>query len=218
MPLQTNAKPPTYSMRRARQQTSDAEAREILTLATWGTLAFADAHGQTYAVPMNHVLVGNTLYFHGSARGCRGDALAAGPIPATFVAVAQDTQVAAEITTAYRSVICEGTLRLVHDVAEKNKILMALTQALTPEPEALIAAEKCIARGTETLGVYALEIERMSGKVGSIISAERARARRIAQADSAAHVDVSAQVHETTHTDTTTQVDTADLEGNTNHE
>lgn len=212
MPLQTTAKPPTYSMRRARQQTTDAEAREILTLATWGTLAFADAHGQTYAVPMNHALVGNTLYFHGSARGRRGDALAAAPIPATFVAVAQDALVAAEITTAYRSVICEGTLRLVHDVAEKNKILMALTQALTPDPEALIAAKKCIARGTETLGVYAFEIERMSGKVGSIISAERARARRVAQ------MKAVAQGAATTHTDTTAQVDTADLEGDTNHE
>ena len=60
-------------MRRADRALGEDEAREILARAEHGVLATMGADGWPYAVPVNHVLVGDTLYIHCATEGHKLD-------------------------------------------------------------------------------------------------------------------------------------------------
>ena len=100
------------AMRRKKQQLSPGACAEILRRGTSGVLAVAGDGGYPYAVPLSYVYDGQTVYFHSAKTGHKIDAVAREP-RASFCVIDRDEVLPEAFTTAYRSVIVFGRVRVV---------------------------------------------------------------------------------------------------------
>src|SRR5271157_1423244 len=112
-------------IRRSERAVSEDEAREILARAEHGVLATVGADGWPYAVPVNHVLAGNTLYIHCAVEGHKLENIAHEE-RVSFCAVASATVLPDKLSTLYESAIAFGRAALVTDPAEKRRALELL--------------------------------------------------------------------------------------------
>jgi uncharacterized protein len=153
---------PSREIRRAERATSDGEAREILARASHGVLATTGADGWPYAVPLNHVLLGDVLYVHCATQGHKLDNIAAGE-RVSYCAVASAQVVPEKLTTFYESAIVFGRASLVADPDEKRRALELLAGrfcgSVTP------AAAKAIESLCDRTAVIRVRIEALTGKV-----------------------------------------------------
>jgi len=148
-------------MRRSDRALTPAQAAEILSRADYGVLATVGPDGWPYAVPMNHVLSGDTLYLHCAQQGHKLDNIAHEE-RVSFCAVGGVQVLPANLSTAYESAIVFGRAALVTDPAEKLRALHLLAVrfcgALTPEAEKAIAAD-----GPRT-AILRIRIQAIAGK------------------------------------------------------
>lgn len=151
-----------YEMRRRRQELAQDEAWALLREGTEGVLSLVDAQGAPYGVPLNYVVCEREVLFHSAVEGRKVEALSRCG-RASFCVIGAADVIPEKLTTAYRSVIAEGRVREVKDPAEKRAALVALGMRFGSgkefcEQEALAHVSRCV--------VYALEVERLSGKQG----------------------------------------------------
>ena len=157
-------------MRRSGQQLSREEAEAIVSRCTSGVLALLGDEDYPYAVPLNHVFCKNALYFHGAMEGHRADAVKKHP-KASFCVIARDDVDAPTLSTRYQSVIVFGRIRIVEDEKEKREAILALSDRFAPAQREKAEAE--IAESWHHLGLYALDIEHMTGKEALSLARER---------------------------------------------
>jgi hypothetical protein len=148
-------------IRRASRALSGDEAREILARADHGVLATVGADGWPYAVPVNHVLSGDTLYIHCALEGHKLDNIAHEE-RVSYCAVASSTVLPQALSTLYESAVVFGRAAVVTDAAEKRRALDLLAVrfcgAVTPEAERIIAAH------SPRTAVVRIRLERITGK------------------------------------------------------
>lgn len=150
-------------MRRKASQLPESDARDILQNGIWGTLATADSGGQPYAVPMNYVLRGNTLYLHSAVEGHKIDNLRENPL-VSFSVVTTAEVLPDRFDMAYRSVVVFGTARFVGDTTEKQTALEALMEKYSPAFHD--RAMEYISRNIGRTAVIAVDISDLSAKTG----------------------------------------------------
>ena len=150
-----------HDMRRIDRSLSETEAREIMARADHGFLATVGADGWPYAVPVNHVLAGDLLYFHCSLSGHKLENLAHEERVA-YSAIASAEISPKEVTTRYESAIIFGRASLVEDPIEKRKALelMGLRFCVGFEAE---VQEEIRKDGPKTV-VVRIRIEHITGK------------------------------------------------------
>jgi nitroimidazol reductase NimA-like FMN-containing flavoprotein (pyridoxamine 5'-phosphate oxidase superfamily) len=148
-------------IRRKDRALTEEQAREILGRAEHGVLATLGSDGWPYAVPVNHVLAGDTLYIHCAVEGHKLENIAHEE-RVSFCAVAGATVLPVKLSTLYESAVVFGRAAVVTDPAEKQRGLELLAirfcGALTPE------AEKAIAASGSRTAVVRIRIERIAGK------------------------------------------------------
>lgn len=152
----------THDMRRIDRAVSEAQARDILARADHGFLATVGEDGWPYAIPVNHVLAGDMVYFHCALSGHKLENLAHEERVA-FSAIAFAEIVAKDVTTHYESAVVFGRASQVEDPAEKRRALELLGHRFCAgyEPE---VAEEIRKDGPKT-AVVRIRIERITGKV-----------------------------------------------------
>lgn len=128
------------TMRRKRQQMSDADCITLLQQATSGTLALLGDGGYPYAVPISYVYADGRLFFHSALSGHKVDAIR-GCDKASFCVIGQDDVKPAEYTTYYRSVIVFGRIRIIEDEAEKLAAARLLGNRYNPNQEEALQKE-----------------------------------------------------------------------------
>lgn len=129
-------------MRRKEFEVADeSEVFAVLDSTDWGTLGLAGCDGRPHLVPINHVRIERSLYFHGSPVGEKIDIIRENAhaqfsavqvrslIPSHFT----DQVRACHATQFFKSVIATGRMRIVDDLAEKASALNALMKKLQPE-------------------------------------------------------------------------------------
>ena len=152
------------TMRHKKQQLSPGACAEILRRGTSGVLAVAGDGGYPYAVPLSYVYDGQTVYFHSANTGHKVDAIVREP-RASFCVIDRDEVLPEAFTTAYRSVIVFGRVRVLEETEEKRAAVEKLALRYAPNvPEADRAAE--IDRYWPSLAVLALTPEQITGKEG----------------------------------------------------
>ena len=151
-----------YDMRRAKQRLSPDESLAILEKGSSGVLALWDGE-EPYAVPLSYVYHGGKLYFHCARAGRKLEAIKVCP-RASFCVVAADDVIPEKYTTAYRSVIVSGPLRILADEAEMVPALHLLAEKYNPGHAG--DAEKEISAGLSRMFVLELNAEEISGKQG----------------------------------------------------
>lgn len=151
-------------MRRSRQALPPREAADILAAASSGVLALAGDNGYPYAVPLSYVYADGKLYFHCAKAGHKLDAVRRSP-KASFCVIQQDEVLPEKFTTAYRSVIAFGQIRVLEEEAEIQTAIQKLSHKYSPnQPEQEHQAE--IQRFRDALCMLEMTVEHLSGKEG----------------------------------------------------
>ena len=150
-----------HDMRRIDRALSETEAREIMVRADHGFLATVGADGWPYAVPVNHVLAGDLLYFHCALSGHKLENLASEERVA-YSAIASSEISAKEVTTRYESAIIFGRASVVADPVEKRQALELLGLRFCAGFEAEVQEE--IRKDGPKTEVVRIRIERITGK------------------------------------------------------
>jgi len=162
------------ALRRADKQMPEPQLREFLEQGFCGRLASGGADGWPYVVPLLYVLRGGEIWVHNTR--------ARGHLRAN---VEHDSRVCFEIdepgevfpygrfecdtSVAYRSALVFGRIRIVDDVSEKQAFFEAFMSKYAPPDWA--RPQHYFPRLDEVT-VYAIHIERMTGKEAALPAAE----------------------------------------------
>ena len=152
---------------------SRAEAREILARAEHGVLATTGADGWPYAVPVNHVLIGDALYVHCALEGHKLENIAHEE-RVSYCAVASATVVPSILSTMYESAIVFGRAALVTDAAEKRTALRLLTERFcgqSKEQDERFAQQMEKYNDGQRVALIRIQIGRITGKARRPVSA-----------------------------------------------
>lgn len=125
-------------MRRKGQILPLEEAIEIIKNSTSGVLALHGDDGYPYSVPMSYVYDGEKIYFHSAPEGHKVDSVRRNS-KASFCIVSEDNVMPDKYTTAYRSVIIFGNIRMIEDEKEKRAAIEKLGKKYAPNHSGLNA-------------------------------------------------------------------------------
>ena len=151
-------------MRRKGQELPLEECERVLRRASAGVLALAGDDGYPYAVPLSFLYREGRLFFHCAREGHKLDALRRCG-KASFCVIDRDEVLPEKYSTAYRSVIAFGRVRVLEEAEEKRRALEALALKYAPDDEPQ-HREREIEAGWNALYVLEMTIDHMTGKAG----------------------------------------------------
>lgn len=160
-----------HMMRRKRQELSPEETEAVLLRGTAGVLALAGDKAFPYAVPLSYVYDGEHIYFHSATEGHKIDAIQRNP-NASFAVIDQDEVIPEKYTTAYRSAIVFGSIRIIEDDIEKRAAVRKLAVKYAPE-QTNAQHDAAIDGAWERFCMLEMSIAHMTGKTGSATAAKR---------------------------------------------
>ncbi len=152
--------------------TDEAAIYALLDRTEYGTLALS-IDNRPYSLPVNFVRVENTLYFHGSKKGRKIETITANSRAAFSVVEAgsiipsyfsSTDELACPATQFFASVMIEGRIVFVEEYDVKAAALEALMEKLQPEGGYKPLSDPAYRKAIDATTIYALPIERLSGK------------------------------------------------------
>ncbi len=156
-------------MRRKRQQLPQEEAETILREGTSGVLSLLGDEGYPYGVPLSYVYAQGHLYFHCATEGHKLDAIRREP-KASFCVIGQDEVLPEAFTTAYRSVIVFGRVKLLEEESAIRQAIETLSLRYAPQTTHL---EKEIRENWNRFLMLEMTVEHMTGKEGLELAKQR---------------------------------------------
>ena len=160
-----------HKMRRTVQQLSYEEAEAVLLRGSAGVLALTGDKAFPYAVPLSYVYDGEHIYFHSATEGHKIDAIQRNP-NASFAVIDQDEVIPEKYTTAYRSVVVFGSVRIIEDEVEKRTAAHKLAVKYAPDNTEQQHNEM-IDRTWERFCMLEMSIAHMTGKEGRVLTEKR---------------------------------------------
>ena len=149
-------------MRRQGQMLSEDECIRILTDEPRGVLALLGDYDYPYALPMSHVYVDGKIYFHGSMKGHKNDAVKKCDKVSYCVMDEGVRNEEDDWSYIFKSVIVFGRIRTLTDDDEKIEKLTHLGDKFFPTHEETVSEIERLLHRTE---VFEITIEHMSGKI-----------------------------------------------------
>lgn len=148
-------------MRRKDRELDTVAAQDIIDRADYCVVSTVDRYGMPYAVPVNHVRIGERIYFHSAAVGRKNDAfLYSGRVYVTFVD--QHTVVPSHFSTRYSSAIVHGKIEEIVDRTEKCDVLRKLCESLAPSEHEQF--EKQIDSAIDRTAIWCITPEEITAK------------------------------------------------------
>ena len=160
-----------HKMRRSVQQLSYEDAEAVLLRGSAGVLALTGDKAFPYAVPISYVYDGEHIYFHSALTGHKIDAIQKNP-NVSFAVIDQDEVIPEKYTTAYRSVIVFGSIRIITDDHEKMAAIHKLALKYAPDNTEQQHNEM-IDRTWDRFCMLEMSIAHITGKVGSALIAKK---------------------------------------------
>lgn len=148
------------SMRRKNQELTYDESLKILEEYDRGILALLGDEDYPYTVPMNHLLIDDKIYFHGSKVGHKIDAIK-NHDKASYCVMDSGVKYPNEWWYTFRSVIAFGRIKFIEEDDKKLEILNKLGDKYFPSQD--ITQEE-IKRLYDNVAILELGIEHLSGK------------------------------------------------------
>ncbi len=151
-------------LRRPEKEIKDkAEVERILTEAEVGRLG-TSADGRPYVVPLSFAYHDGKIVIHGAKIGKKMENLARNPKVCFEVDTSEIIQSdnPCGFTYKYRSVIAEGTARVIEDTAEKAASLRLLVEKYAPGKASQMTEDRVAA--FDNLAVVEITVEEMVGK------------------------------------------------------
>ncbi len=150
-------------MRRKEKEMGELEALEIVRTGDYGILSVIQDNGYPYGVPLNYAYDDGYIYFHGAKEGNKNDSILANE-KVSFTIVEDYEIIKASFDTHYRSVIIFARAK---QLAGKEKIRGLRLLLEKYSPGYLKEGELYLERFKDKTSVFRLEIESITGKVGS---------------------------------------------------
>jgi uncharacterized protein len=147
-------------MRRKDRQTTEQEARQLLSCGEYGVLSTVGSDGQPYGVPLNYAYRELCIYFHCATTGHKLENLADNQ-RAAFCVVGKTKVLPDKYSTEYESAIAFGRISEVQG-SEKARALLWLLEKYSPED--LDAGKQYIGQKGDATKVMKMDIEHLSGK------------------------------------------------------
>lgn len=149
----------TRSMRRFKQQLSVEDTEKILRNGKYCVMALSGDDDYPYAIPVNYVYDGISIYIHSAAQGHKIDALKRNP-KCSLCIVDKDDVIAEKFTSYFRSVIVFGKAHFVESTKDKVTALRLLGDKYSPgiDPDAEIA------RFIKSVCIVRIDIDSVTGK------------------------------------------------------
>ena len=160
-----------HKMRRTAQQLTYEEAEAVLLRGSAGVLALTGDKAFPYAVPLSYVYDGAHIYFHSATEGHKIDAIQRNP-NASFAVIDQDEVIPEKYTTAYRSVVVFGSIRIIEDEGEKRSAVHKLAVKYAPE-QTNAQNDAAIDSAWDRFCILEMSVAHMTGKVGSALVAKK---------------------------------------------
>lgn len=147
-------------MRRKDRQISENEAYNILKNGEYGFVATVCEDGYPYAVPVNYVVEGDKIYFHGTPEGgLKAENIRKNP-KVCFTSVGKTHLLPEKFITEYESAVVFGTAKQ----EEENKAHALLLLVEKYSPDFIKEGEKYISEWGGRTAVWAVTIEKITGK------------------------------------------------------
>lgn len=147
------------TMRRFRQGLPANEVERILRNGKYCVMAVSGDDDYPYAVPVNYVYDGTSVYIHSAVQGHKIDALRHNS-RCSLCIVDKDDVIPEEFTSYFRSVIVFGKAHFMETTDEKIAALRLLSNKYSPgiDPDAEIA------RFIKTVCIVRVDIDSVTGK------------------------------------------------------
>ena len=149
-------------IRRKDRILTEDESRAVLEKCEYGILSMVNAENEPYAVPLSYTAKGNAVYVHCATLGEKIDTLNANASVCFTVVGNTEPVYDGSFSTYYESCIVFGNARLVTDDAEKRDALMQLAEKYLPDH--MDKAEGDIEKSWKRTAVFAIDVERITGK------------------------------------------------------
>jgi nitroimidazol reductase NimA-like FMN-containing flavoprotein (pyridoxamine 5'-phosphate oxidase superfamily) len=151
----------TKPLRRNDRQLDDAAALALLKRGEYGILSTSDGNGQPYGIPVNYVVMEDSIFFHCATEGRKLENITANN-GVSFCVVGQTELIPEKFSTRYESVVVSGRAEVIMDDVLKGNALRALIVKYASDH--ITSGEAYIEKLKDKTAVVRIDIDKMVGK------------------------------------------------------
>jgi len=151
----------TKPLRREDRQLDDATAMALLKRGEYGILSTSDKNNRPYGIPVNYVVMEESIFFHCATEGHKLENITANN-GVSFCVVGKTELIPEQFSTRYESVVVSGRADIIKDNVLKKNALRALVAKYAPDH--IAAGDAYIDKLMDKTTVVRVEIESLAGK------------------------------------------------------
>jgi uncharacterized protein len=151
----------TKLLRREDRRLDDAAAMALLKRGEYGILSTVDENKHPYGIPVNYVVMEDSVFFHCATEGQKLENITANN-GVSFCVVGKTELIPEKFSTRYESVVVFGHADVIQESVLKLNALRALVAKYAPDH--IAAGETYIDKLMDKTAVVRITIEHMAGK------------------------------------------------------
>jgi hypothetical protein len=151
----------TKPLRREDRQLDDATAMALLKRGEYGILSTSDKNNRPYGIPVNYVVMEESIFFHCATEGHKLENITANN-GVSFCVVGKTELIPEQFSTRYESVVVSGRADIIKDNVLKKNALRALVAKYAPDH--IAAGDAYIDKLMDKTTVVRIGIESLAGK------------------------------------------------------
>ena len=148
-------------LRREDRRLDDAAAMALLKRGEYGILSTLDRRNRPYGIPVNYVVIDDSIFFHCATEGQKLENITANK-DVSFCVVGKTELNPEKFTTRYESVVVMGNADLIQDAVLKKNVLRTLVAKYAADHMA--SGERYIDALMDQTAVVRIVIEQLAGK------------------------------------------------------
>ena len=151
----------TKPLRREDRQLDDATAMALLKRGEYGILSTSDKNNRPYGIPVNYVVMEESIFFHCATEGHKLENITANN-GVSFCVVGKTELIPEQFSTRYESAVVSGRADIIKDNVLKKNALRALVAKYAPDH--IAAGDAYIDKLMDKTTVVRIGIESLAGK------------------------------------------------------
>jgi nitroimidazol reductase NimA-like FMN-containing flavoprotein (pyridoxamine 5'-phosphate oxidase superfamily) len=151
----------TKPLRREDRRLDAAAAMALLKRGEYGILSTSDKNNRPYGIPVNYVVMEESIFFHCATEGQKLENITANQ-GVSFCVVGKTELIPEKFSTRYESVVVTGNAEVIDDQVLKKNALRSLVAKYAPEH--IVAGDAYIDKLMDQTTVVRVSIDHLAGK------------------------------------------------------
>jgi uncharacterized protein len=148
-------------LRREDRRLDDAAAMGLLKRGEYGILSTSDRSNRPYGIPVNFVVMEESIFFHCAKEGRKLENITANQ-EVSFCVVGKTELIPEKFSTRYESVVVSGNAKIIEDMILKKNALRALVVKYAPDH--IAAGDAYIDELIDRTAIVQISITHLVGK------------------------------------------------------